>query len=239
MKNPLCWLLPLITAAVASASPLPCVSGTLAAYESQPACTVGNVTFSDFSFVGAGSVVLSPSDVQVQVVNNGSNEGLSFSGLNGALSVSAGSSLDALISYLIAASSLTGESLSMQSPTVTGNAAAITVESICLGTLSATGGCSGTTEALDVSATASAANTSDSVTFPAATTTAEVSKDIILLGGSGSGSGASLASVSNETPGGSGGLGGSPVPEPGTFSLALGAFLVATALTLRRKRAQP
>jgi hypothetical protein len=238
MKNSLRWLLPLITAAVASASTLPCISGTLAAYEAQSACTVGDVTFSDFSFVGAGSVVLSPTAIQVQVVSDGSDQGLSFSGSNGAFSINAGSSLDALISYLITASALTGESLSMQSPAVTGNAAAIVVESICLGTVSANGACSGTTESLDVSASASAANTSDSVTFPAGTTTAEVSKNIILLGGSSSGSGASIASVSNTSPGGSGTIGGSPVPEPGTFSLALGAFLVATALTLRRKRAR-
>jgi len=236
MRRKLFWLFPIVILTTASAAPL-CLTGSLASYEAlSGGCSVGSVTYSGFNFGSAGSVVLTANQIQVQVVSNGSGDGLSFSG---PFTVGAGSSLDALISFMISASALTGQTLTMQNPVVTGGGLAMAVESACQGTFSG-GSCSGATQSLDVSATSSGSNTSASITFPSGTTTASITKNIILEGGSaGTSSGASIQSITDiNSSNGAGGPGGGPVPEPDTLVMMLGGALVAAALVMRRSRAR-
>lgn len=240
MRNLLMWVCPLAIAATAGAAPL-CVTGTLSSYESMAAaCSVGSYTFSEFHFSAAGSIAVNPAAVQVQVVDTSAGQGLSFTG---PFSATAGHSLDALISFLISAPVIPGETLAIQNANASGGANAQVVETVCE---SGVAGCGGfTPAALNAFVNPSASVLSESTTFSGLAAAgqavqAQVMKNIIVQGGSaGTSDRASIGTVLNTlpVPGGSAGPGGGPttVPEPDTMIL-LGSALVGGALLLRRRK---
>src|SRR5262249_19806752 len=163
----------------------------------------------------------------------GSNTGLSFLGPFGA---GPGQTLDAFIKFVIMAPSITSEALAMDGFAARGNGTVQVVESMCLGAAQAIGApCTGSggTKTLSVFADSTSSRSFDSVAFPAVSTI-DVTKNIIVNGGStGTSSNAGVSIIVNEIPGGGGGGPGS-VPEPDTLVM-LGSGLVVTALFLKRR----
>jgi hypothetical protein len=186
-------------------------------------CTVGAVTFSNFEFMGSSGVTAN--QVLVSIVNSGGKVGLEFSG---PFSVSAGSAIDVLLSYVMNSANLTGADLSISNFSASGNANAQVAESLCIGGIpDSSGNCTGSggTQSMNVFVNGNTASPTDSVSFAGVTTVA-VNKNIILQGGAaGSGSSATIGAVDNTT----------AVPEP-TSLWILGSGLIAASVALRRRR---
>jgi hypothetical protein len=218
--------LTLLAAVVMWGAPV-CVNGTLADYESlSSGCTIDGVTFSMFDFASAGSVAPLPvaADVTVEVVD-GTTPGFAFIG---PFAAGAGFSMDVMISYVVNAPSITGQSLSMQAFGQTGNGSVQAVESICEGTLSMGGSCSGPVASLNVFDNTGGVQSFDSVTFASVSSIA-VSKAIMVLGGTaGTVSSAGVSTVFDEA--GSAEV----VPEPYPL-ITLGSGLILTALLVRKR----
>lgn len=244
MRKQLLFLCPLLLVSTAVWAAPVCVSGSLASYEALGAggCSIGGVTFDGFAFSETGSQQppINASDVLVQPITGSSDTGLSFQGAFGA---GAGMNLDALISFMVSAApgSITGDSLSMVGAQ-TGGGNAQVVETLCAnGSFGANGSCTGTgafePQALNVFAGTGGQKLFDSETFASAASSLDVVKNIIVQGGtanSASSAGISLVINTVPTPGGSGGPGGSQIPEPDTL-ITLGSGLVLTALLLRKR----
>lgn len=242
MRKQLLVLCPLLLFATAVwGTPIQmCTNNTLQYYITNYSggCTLGSLTFSDFTFSSGGTVQpqTSASGVDVTTVT-GSDTGLSF---NGPFGVTAGLSLDDLIGFLVTSTtpSITNETLSMQGYAATGGGNVQVAESLCIGGVYANNGTCpspATTQSLDVFANSTTQVQSVTANF-AATNTLDVVKNIIVQGGpAGSNSSAGVSVVVNTTTsGGAGGQGGGPVPEPDTL-LSLGSGLVITSLLFRRK----
>jgi hypothetical protein len=231
MRKQLLMWCPLLLLTTAAWGQSLCVDGTLAGYESLTSgCTIDGVTFSDFTFSSSGSTAPLPAASGIAVIpdTNTSDPGLEFTG---PFAAAAGTDLDALIGFTISAASITSETLAMQGYGQSADGSVQVTESVCEGTLSGSGGCSGPTASLDVFDNASGSVSADTVSF-ADTPTVEVVKNIIVQGGATGSAGVSV--VYNTVPGAVGVVTGSMVPEPDSL-ITLGSGLVLTALLLRRR----
>lgn len=244
MRKQLLVLCPLLLLATAVWGSPMCTDNTLQYYITNYSggCTLGSLTFSDFTFNSGGTVQPQTSAGAVDVSTvTGSDTGLSF---NGPFGVTAGLSLDDLIGFLVmsATPSITNETLSMQGYAATGGGNVQVAESLCIGGVYANNGSCpspATTQSLDVFANSTTQVQSATANF-AATNELDVLKNIIVQGGpanSSSSAGVSIVvnSISSGGGGGQGGEeGGGQAPEPDTV-LSLGSGLVITSLVFRRK----
>jgi len=189
----------------------------------------------NFGASGSGSIGHLPAagDVMVNPVNDASGVGFNFLG---PFSAAAGTSLDAIIQFVIGGQPTSGDALAISGYGASGTGTVNVTEILCVGPIPpANGSCSGTSKSLNVFATATTSKPFDSVTFTA-TQPVAVTKNIILNGGAnGSASMAGVSAVINTFPGGGGGgPGGGPVPEPNSL-LLIGSGLVVSSLLLRRR----
>jgi hypothetical protein len=234
MRKFLLYACPLLLLSTAAWAAPACVTGSMSSYMNMSGgCTFGGFTFSLFSFGDSGTVANLPGsgDIMVTPVQDSSGVGFSFLG---PFSATAGTSLDAIIKFVISGAPISGDSLAMSGFGFNGTGSVTVTESLCEGSIPpANGSCAGPTGSLAVSASASGIVPFASISFPA-TQPIAVTKNIIVNGGSGGASFAGVSAVINTIPGGGGGPGGGQVPEPNSW-LLIGSGLVVSSLLLRKR----
>lgn len=232
----------LLLTSAAWAAPM-CTSTTLNVYTNNDAnnysCTLGGLTFSDFAY-NAASGLPAETTVQVTPVTDSSGDvGFIFMG---AWTAGAGLSSDAVLAYNIVstngAAALTGDSVALLSYGARGSGSSATiVEGICTTTRQPNGSCTPAGNSYSLTAFDNINNPppvqAAAVVFTSATSTVQVSKGIVEVGGSGS---ATISQFENlvQTNGGQGGPGGNSLPEPASL-FTVGSGILGVCFLLRKK----
>lgn len=203
----------------------PCIPGTLQSYIALGAtgCQVGSVQFSSFATAPGQALAtqISPSVVQISPGGSTFNPQLLFT-LNS--TASAGQLLESFARFS-ATGQLSGASITLNSPTVTGDGAVTGVLDVCAGALfagNAPGSCSGTARTAIAFATTAATTLTDSVSF-ASSTFADAFVDLAIDGGLTGSAGLVSATVSFAA-----------VPEPATVVLIAAGLLAIGSMRKRR-----
>lgn len=199
----------------------------------------GDFLFSDFYFAPDTVTGKPPaSDVGVVFVDDGTNEGFTFTG---DFSSVGGGTADANIKYDVVTAGadagmalITGNTVSLGSSSSSGGGEAKIVEGLCTTKPSSTNVCTSPYSLEVYNSSSSTSNPPEvqtaSVTFGSATTMDYMNKNIMLSGEAG------ISEFTNtvQVAGGGGSTGGSPVPEPGSTVL-IGSGLIVASLAIRKK----
>jgi hypothetical protein len=198
-------------------------TATFAELESLGSCTIGDKTFSDFTYSDSatGATPVPAGDVTVTTIDNGTSAIGFLFGVS--LTATAGQTNDIGIGYTVDGPDITDASVTMAGLAAGSGAADSIAETICPG--SAIAGCTSSLPLSTYNIVGGPSQTSDTVTF-APVSTLGVLKDVSVVGGSG------LASISLFTDT----VSQSAVPEPGFYGVLAGGVGAVLMFARRRKK---
>lgn len=189
--------------------------------ETMGSCTVGDITFSDFTY---GPMSVPASQVTVTTINDGPSAIGFLFGVN--LSAAAGSSADIGLGYTVTGSNIDDAGVVMDGLAVGAGSSDTIAETICPGNSIAL--CVSSLPLSTYNIVNGPSQTSDTVTFKNPVGTVGVLKDINVIAGAGG-----VASISQFTDVVSQ---DAPVPEPGFYGVLAGGMGAVLMFARRRKK---
>jgi hypothetical protein len=191
--------------------------------QSLGSCTIGDKTFSDFTYSGSatGATPVPSSDVTVTTIDNGTSAIGFLFGVS--LNASAGQTNDIGIGYTVTGPDITDAAVTMAGLAAGPGAADSIAETICPG--SSIAGCTSSLPLSTYNIVGGPSKTTDTVSF-APVGTLGVLKDVAVVGGGG------LASISLFTDT----VSQTAIPEPGFYGVLAGGVGAVLMFARRRKK---
>jgi hypothetical protein len=204
-------------------STTPTVTVSFAELASLGSCTIGDKTFSDFTYSmsATGATPVPASDVTVTTIDNGTSAIGFLFGVS--LNAGVGQTNDIGIGYTVTGLDIDDATVTMAGLAAGPGASNSIAETICPGGVIA--GCSSSLPLSVYNIVGGPSKTTDTVTFSPVDTLG-VLKDVSVVGGSG------LASISLFTDT----VSQNPVPEPGFYGLLAGGLGAVVMFARRRKK---